>query len=187
MDEYLDHLRRYLQIEEGKKPDTPLWHIHAGGTSVPEYGSSINFTMVNNLVSALGSPNAGLMREFLTRYDEGASRYPEVIDSLVRKGMDFYNDRILPNKRYREPTAKEREFFALLATRLGTAEVEVMDEKQLQSVVFDLARELGAEPKDFFAAIYQVLLGQEQGPRFGTFARLVGPRRVAELIAQRMG
>jgi lysyl-tRNA synthetase class 1 len=187
MDEYLDHLRRWPELPEDKRPDAPLWHIHDRGRTVPAYGSSINFTLVNNLVSALGSPDSALMREFLVRYDDKAAGYPDVIDSLVEKGMAFYRDRILPNKRYREATGEERALFARLGDRLGGPDVAGMDEKGLQSLVFDIAREGGVEPKEFFAAIYSVLLGQEQGPRFGTFAKMVGAGRVVELIAERVG
>jgi lysyl-tRNA synthetase class 1 len=54
-------------------------------------------------------------------------------------------------------------------------------------MVFDISREQGAQAKDFFSAIYQVLLGQEQGPRFGSFAKLVGIERVVELIEEHVG
>ena len=73
-----------------------------------------------------------------------------------------------------------------LAERLGETAAETMDEKGLQSLVFDIARENNVEPKLFFSAIYQVLLGQERGPRFGSFAKLVGNDRVLELIDERV-
>ena len=187
MDEYLDHLRRYPDTAEEKRPDAPLWHIHDAGRSVPGYGSAINFTMVNNLVSALGSPSPQLMNDFLTRYDEQAAEYPEVISSLVEKGIAFYKDRILPGKKYREATDTERPLFAELKRLLSTPEAASMTEKELQSMVFDVARSKEMEPREFFGAVYQVLLGQEQGPRFGTFARLVGVDRVVELIDERVG
>lgn len=185
MDEYLDHLRRYGSISDEKKPDTPLWHIHDMGRSVPAYQSSINFTMVNNLVSALGSPNPELIGNFLERYDPRVKDYGEVLDSLVGKSLRFYRDHILPGKRYREVAREERALFATLKNKLLNPEAKEMDEKQLQSLVFDIAREQGMEPRDFFTAIYQVLLGQERGPRFGSFAKLVGIERVLELIEER--
>ncbi len=187
MDEYLADLKRYGEIEEAKRPDAPLWHIHDAGRRVPEYASPINFTMVNNLVSALGRPDRELVKRFLLRYDEGAARFPAMIDALVDKGMAYYTDRILPHKRYRAPTDAERPLFQAIARKLGEPGVETLDEKGLQSIVFDVAREAGVEARDFFAAIYQVLLGQEQGPRFGTFAKLVGAPRVLELIREKVG
>ncbi|HUT78963.1 MAG TPA: lysine--tRNA ligase [Polyangia bacterium] len=185
MDEYLDQLRRYPEIEEGKRPDAALWHIHDTGRSVPAFTAGINFSMVNNLVSALGRPEPALVKDFLARYDRRALDHPEIVDGLVHKGLRYYEDHILPRKVYRPPTDVERPLFAALRERLRGADVAGMDEKALQSIVFDLARDRGVEPAEFFAAIYQVLLGQERGPRFGTFARLVGPARVVELIDER--
>lgn len=187
MDEYLADLRRYPEIEEAKRPDAPLWHIHDAGRRVPGWGSAINFTMVNNLVSALGRPDRELVKRFLLRYDAAAAGYPATIDALVDKGMAYYTDRILPHKRYRPPTDAERPLFLAVSAKLSEPGAAGLDERGLQSIVFDVAREGGAEARDFFAAIYQVLLGQEQGPRFGTFAKLVGVERVVELIREKVG
>jgi lysyl-tRNA synthetase class 1 len=187
MDEYLAELKRYAEIEEPRRPDAPVWHIHDAGRAVPEYLSPINFTMVNNLVSALGRPDRELVKRFLLRYDAGAARYPAMLDALVDKGMAFYTDRILPHKRYRAATDAERPLFAAMGAKLAAPGAAELDEKGLQGIVFDVARDGGVEPRDLFAAIYQVLLGQEQGPRFGTFAKLVGVPRVLELIAERVG
>lgn len=186
MDEYLDQLRRYPDLDDDKKPDAPLWHIHDRGAEVPAFTAGINFSMVNNLVSALGDPAPGLVGEFLTRYDERVARHPEVVEPLVEKGIRFYEDHILPRKHYRAPSDQERELLLALRERLAAPAAAELDEKGLQGIVFDLAREHGAKARDVFAAIYQVLLGQERGPRFGTFARLVGPERVVALIDERV-
>ncbi|MDD5307782.1 MAG: lysine--tRNA ligase [Deltaproteobacteria bacterium] len=187
MDEYLDQLRRYPEMEEGKRPDSPLWHIHRAGASVPSYASSVNFTMVNNLVAALGTSDRDLLLGFLRRYDPAVERFPEILGPLVDKGLRYYNDHILPNKRHRAPSDAERPLFLALRSKLSGPGVDGLDEKALQSLVFDVAREHGIEPPEFFAAIYQVLLGQERGPRFGSFARLVGIERVIALIDEHAG
>ena len=187
MDEYLDHLRRYRDIGDEKQPDTPLWHIHDTGRMVPTYRSQINFSMVNNLVSALGRPSPELIFSFLERYDPHVKDDAEVVTSLVDKSLKFYTDHILPGKKYRAPSPEEKVLFQALEEKLLDPSAAEMDEKQLQSLVFDIAREHETEPRDFFASIYQVLLGQERGPRFGSFAKLVGISRVLELIEERVG
>jgi lysyl-tRNA synthetase class 1 len=186
MDEYLEQLRRYPEIEEARRPDAALWHIHDKGRAVPAFGAAINFTMVNNLVSALGRPEPALVKDFLARYDRRTLDHPEVVEPLVGKGLRYYEDHVLPNKTYRPPTDAERPLFAALRDRLAAPEAAALDEKALQGLVFDLARDHGLEPPELFAAVYQVLLGQERGPRFGTFARLVGPARVVALIDERV-
>ncbi len=187
MDEYLDLVRRYPDIPDVKKPDSPLWHIHDAGRSVPSYQASVNFTMVNNLVSALGNPDAALLEDFLERYDERTRAHPETVGSLIEKGLRFYEDHVAPHKSYRAPTPVEKALFDGLASRLRNEGTSQMTEKELQAMVFEVAREHDVEPKDFFASIYQVLLGQERGPRFGSFAKLVGIERVLSLIEERVG
>ncbi len=187
MDEYLDQLRRFDDTPEEKRPDKPLWHIHDAGSSIPPYGSTINFTMVGNLISALGNPEVELVKRFLTRYDENSGSYPEIIDGLIEKGLRYYEDFILPGKHYRDPSDDERPLFAELESRLREPGVDELEEKALQAMVFDIARAHEVEPKEFFAAIYQVLLGQERGPRFGSFAKLVGSDRILSLIQEHVG
>lgn len=189
MDEYLEHLRRYPDVAEDKKADNPLWHIHRRGTEVLDYRSPVNFTMVNNLVSALGmeEPEPEKIAEFLTKYDPEISQYHQVLMTLIDKGVAYYLDRILPNKVYREPTDVERVVFLALKEKLSASSAQSMAQKELQSLIFDVAKSADMDPRSFFGAIYQVLLGQEQGPRFGSFAKLVGVSRVIELISQRVG
>ena len=123
----------------------------------------------------------------LCRYDDRTEANREVVDGLIEKGLKFYKDHILPGKIYRDPTETERSLFEELRRFLRTEEAAEMGEKELQALVFDIARGRDVDPKDFFSAIYQVLLGQARGPRFGSFAKLVGLDRVVALIDERIG
>jgi lysyl-tRNA synthetase class 1 len=183
MDEYLDKLRRFPALAEEVRPDDELWHIHNRGREVPAYGSSINFSMVNNLVSALGNVDPKLLERFICRYDAKAEGFSAMIRMLTEKSLKFYEDRILPHKKNRQPTASEVVLLKQLRERLCAASAEV-SEDELQSMVFEIAKQNGIEPKDFFSAFYQILLGQERGPRFGSFTKLVGIDRVIGLIDQ---
>jgi lysyl-tRNA synthetase class 1 len=189
MDEYLDHLRRWDDMPAEKKPDSPLWHIHGRGTGVPTYRSPVNFTMVNNLVSALGmeQPEPRKISDFLTRYDPDITRYEPVLGALIDKGVAYYLDRILPRKKFKDASPVEKKLFLILKERLQQPDAPALEQEALQSLVFDIAKAEGVDPKNFFAAFYQVLLGQEQGPRFGSFAKLIGVDRVVELISARVG
>jgi lysyl-tRNA synthetase class 1 len=186
MDEYLDQVRKYPALAPEKRPDSALWHIHDRGQAVPEYDCSINFTMVNNLVSALGQPEPALLGQYLARYDAGAAQYPSTVASLVEKGLAYYTDHILPHKHYRQATPLEVELFSLLLVRLNEPGAAQLDEAGLQGLIFDIAKGKDVPPKDLFSAFYEVLLGQERGPRFGSFARLVGLERVIALIEERI-
>ena len=141
--------------------------------------------MVNNLISALGTDSPDLLMDYLGRYDDQVSDYPQVAQSLVEKGLSYYRDKVLPTKTFRTPTAEERVLLDRLRERLSRCENG--DEAALQAIPFEVAKESGVEPRDLFRTVYEVLLGQERGPRFGSFVKLVGKERVLEMLAGKVG
>ena len=184
MDNYLESLRKWPEIAEVERPSQPLWHVFGGGRDVPEYGASVNFTVVTNLISALGSDDEDLLKEYLRRYDPDVERFPEVLAALVHKGLSYYREQVLPGKQFRDPSDDERAL--LIRVQEALAASDTVDESQLQSIPFDVARETGAEPKDIFRSFYEVILGQERGPRFGSFVVLVGKERVLQMLKDKL-
>ena len=167
-----------------ERPSQPLWHVFGGGRDVPEYGASVNFTVVTNLISPLGSDDEDLLKEYLRRYDPDVERFPEVLAALVHKGLSYYREQVLPGKQFRDPSDDERAL--LIRVQEALAASDTVDESQLQSIPFDVARETGAEPKDIFRSFYEVILGQERGPRFGSFVVLVGKERVLQMLKDKL-
>ena len=106
------------------------------------------------------------------------------MQSLVEKGLNYYRDFVLPNKHFHQPVDEERVLLRQLIERLGSANRTAEDE--LQAIPFDLAREAGIEPKELFRIFYQVVLGQDRGPRFGSFVTLVGQERVLEILNEKV-
>jgi lysyl-tRNA synthetase class 1 len=180
VDDYLAALRQYPNLEPGKQLDSAIWHIFNQGTQVPEYDTSINFSLINNLISALGAGELGLVMEYLKRYDPPAEKYSSLLEDLVHKGINYYRDYVLPSKCFREPAEVERELLQRIHDRLLRA--ESASETELQAIPFDVAKEFGIPPQDLFRLFYEVVLGQERGPRFGTFARLVGKNKLLALL-----
>ena len=125
-----------------------------------------------------------MLVDYLVRYDKRASAYPQVLQSLVEKGLNYYRDFVLPNKTFRAPSDEERELLGQVAQRLGA--INGATEDELQAIPFDLAREAGVEPRALFTMFYEVVLGQERGPRFGSFVKLVGRERVLEMLREKM-
>ena len=80
---------------------------------------------------------------------------------------------------YRAPTEEERAALVELRDALAVYDGPVEDEA-LQSVVYAVGREKFDPLRAWFTALYEVLLGASQGPRFGGFIALYG---VAETIA----
>ena len=180
VDDYLAELKRYPTIPEESRPDSALWHIFDKGDDVDDYNSTINFSLINNLISGLGTEDVDLITEYLERYDPEVKAFQKSIRDLVEKGVKYYRDFILPNKHFRPPSEQERKILGDLRRRVAACEED--GEGELQSLPFDVAREFDVKPSEVFQAFYQVLLGQERGPRFGTFARLVGKDKVIGLL-----
>ncbi len=180
VDDYLEALRRWPDVPAEERSSHPLWHVFGGGQNVPEYGASVDFSVVTNLIAALGSDNEELLMEYLRRYDARAEQYPDVLQSLVHKGLAYYREQVLPGKLHREPSADERVLLNRLYEALAAS--DETEESVVQSIPFDVAREAGVEPKDLFRSFYEVVLGQERGPRFGSFVMLVGKDKVLEML-----
>ncbi|WP_270936281.1 lysine--tRNA ligase [Falsiroseomonas oryzae] len=186
-DEYVQNLDR---LRMAPSPDNPAWHIHAGPTNDP--GSPVSFTMLLNLASVINADNPEMLWGFLHRYapDITPESHP-LVARLIERAVAYYRDRVAPEKRHRAATPQEAEAMRALAAMLRDQieELERMppDEraKAIQDLVYDAGRrEPFLEPaKDggrpgvsraWFNALYQVLLGQPEGPRFGGFVALYG-------------
>ena len=122
---------------------------------------------------------------FIRRYKQDAT--PEahpLLDQLVGYAIRYFHAFVKPNKQYRAPSEKERAALLDLDARLGQLDKAVLAE-EIQGEVYAVGKEHGFEPlRDWFAALYEVLLGQTQGPRFGSFVELYGIGETRALIAK---
>jgi lysyl-tRNA synthetase class 1 len=185
VDDYLTGLKNYSALSSDKQPNSVLWHIFSKGSNVPDYEASINFSLINNLIPAVGKDDKELMMEYLKRYDPAAEKYSDILGDLIKKAMSYYRDFILPNKQYRIPDENEALILQNICDTLIDYEGE--DENELQAIPFSVAKKFDVPPKDLFKMFYEVVLGQERGPRFGTFVRLIGKENVLTLLKQTIG
>ena len=182
VDDYLTGLSNYESLDATKKPDAAIWHLFDKGRGVPELKTSINFSLVNNLISAVGADDIDLIFEYLKRYDPHIDNHRAIVEDLVHKAMNYYRDFIVPNKQYRIATVDEKKMLRSLRNELANHPSD--DEKELQTLPFAVARSYDVPPKDFFRLFYEVIFGQERGPRFGTFVQLVGREKALALLDQ---
>ena len=181
VDEYHQQLRAYPTQDAKGQANNPVWHIHSG--DVPESKMVVPFSMLLNLASAAGAEDKDAMWGFIQRYAPDAS--PETnpdMDQAAGFAVRYYNDFVKPTKTYRAPDEKERAAMEDLASRLEAHE-GATDDEALQTLVFAVGKEHEFEPlRDWFKALYEVLLGQSQGPRFGGFISLYGASETVALI-----
>jgi len=176
VEEYIGNLDKLLVQPE---PSNPAWHIHGG--RIPNHaGSPVSFAMLLNLASVVNADSPDILWGFIRRYETGASPETQpLLDRLVHHAIAYYQDFVRPHKRYRQPDPTERAALEDLATALGA--LSDSSPETIQYAVFEVGkRHPFPDLRSWFGCLYQVLLGQQEGPRFGGFVALYG---IAETIA----
>ena len=186
-DEYLQQLDAYNRAPaEGANPpnrlDNPAWHVHA--SQPPAKGSPVSFSLMLNLVSAANASDKAILWGFLSRYLPGATPETEpMLDRLSGYAINYYEDFVRPAKRFRAPDDRERAAMQDLLARLKALPEGCQDAELIQNEVYEAGKVAGFEPlRAWFTALYEVLLGQSQGPRFGSFSAIFGLDRTTALI-----
>lgn len=181
VDEYFTFLEKYPDEELKRQVENPVWHIH-GGTP-PSAKMPVSFALLLNLVSAANPENREQLWGFISRYaPEATAETHPALDRLAGYAMAYYRDFVEPTKTYRAPNDQERAAMADLAKRLRAWDGPV-DQGELQTLTFTVGKEHAFENlRGWFQALYEVLLGQSQGPRFGGFVALYGVAETAQLI-----
>ena len=179
VDDYLGWLEKFAGQNETERRDNPAWHIHAGDP--PEAEGHVGFGLLLNLASACNAEDAAMLWGFITRYAPAATpASAPILDRLVGHALAYYRDFVKPAKRYRPATDEERAAIAELADALEALPPGA-DAETVQNQVYAIGKRHDfASLRDWFRALYEVLLGQSQGPRFGSFVALYG---IAETVA----
>ena len=181
VDEYARMLDAYESQEPAKRIDNPAWFIHMG--EPPAERAHLSFGILLNLASVCHSEDKAVLWHFISRYRPDAN--PEtapMLDRLVEYAINYYRDFVRPAKSYRKATDAERDALADLAARLKALPADA-DAEAIQTEVYEAGkRDAFAELKDWFRALYEILLGQSQGPRMGSFIALYGRDETLDLI-----
>ncbi len=181
VDEYHQQLRAYPGQDSAAQLANPVYHIHQG--KVPASDMVVPFAMLLNLASVAGAEDKATLWGFLNRYapDAGPQTHPQ-LDAAAGFAVAYYNDRVKPTKTFRLPSDAERAAMQDLLARLE-AWTGAVDADALQTMVFAVGKEHGFEPlRDWFKALYEVLLGASEGPRFGGFIALYGLAESIDLL-----
>jgi lysyl-tRNA synthetase class 1 len=184
VDDYLTYLEKVPGETPAAQLENPAWHIHAGHP--PEVTVPISFALLKNLVSASNASDKETLWGFIRRYAPGATAttHPS-LDKLAGYAVAYFRDFDRPKRAFRAPTVKERHALEALDKALAAAPAGATG-KALQDIVYEVGKTHGFadQLRDWFKAIYEVLLGQSQGPRFGSFIELYGVPETRALIAK---
>ena len=181
LDEYANHLNRYYKDTTLSKFDNPIWHIHSG--NIPKIENTINFNTLINLVSVCNSIDHNVIWAYIKEYNHNFDpKKDKYITTLISYAIKYYKDFILKTKKYRLiDQDNEVVFLDLKKTLLNLP--KNLNPEEIQKHIYEVGKRHKFENlKDFFKLLYQVLLGQEQGPRLGSFIALYGINKSLELI-----
>ena len=180
VDEYFSFLKSFNQNQTNQF-DNPVWHIHKG--KPPTYNAEVNFNSLLNLVSICNSQEKEVIWGFLREYDKtlNITKNPE-IDELIQFAINYYIDFVLPNKKYASIDSKNKNVFEDILDFLKSIKHNISSE-EIQSTIYQIGKKHNfTNLREYFKLIYQVLLGQEQGPRLGSFIKLYGIKKTCSLI-----
>ena len=186
VDEYIANVARTRSEDEAALRANPAWHAHLGRIP-PGAGSPISFGMLLNLASVINAETPEILWGFIRRYlPEASPEAAPFLARLVEHAVRYYQDFVRPEKRFRAPDAVERAALSDLAETLrGMA--PGADAEAIQTMVYEVGkRHPFSALKAWFACLYQVLLGQTEGPRFGGFVALYGISETVALIERRL-
>ncbi len=182
VDEYLNCIDKFPEQDLKHKLLNPVWHIHNG--EPPKEKSIMPFSILLNLVGTSNATSKDILWKFIKKHKSeiNPSDYP-ILDSLVGYALKYFKDIVHPNKKYRKPNQKEKKALKDLANRLSDCK-QNMDPEALQTIVYSVGKDNGYEKnlRDWFKSIYEIIFGDQDGPRMGFFISFYGVKETVELI-----
>jgi lysyl-tRNA synthetase, class I len=193
VDEYQQFLDAYQRQDLRQRLANPVWHIHSGHP--PRIEMPVTFSMLLTLVSSSNAENAETLWGFIGRYRPGVTPQTNpALNAQVEYAIHYFRDFVQPAKKFREPNEVERKALTDLRDALSNLPASATAE-DIQDVVYEVGRRepfLDQKKKakdgkpgvslDWFNMLYQVLLGQEKGPRFGSFVAVYGLQNTVDMI-----
>ncbi|MFT4091405.1 MAG: lysine--tRNA ligase [Asticcacaulis sp.] len=183
-DEFFQQLDAFPAQEPAKQIENPVWFVLRGETA--QKSPPVTFGLMLNLVSAANASDKETLWGFLKAYIPGATPESEpVLDRLAGYALNYFEDFVKPSKTFRLPTDQEKAALIDLRDRFAALDPETRDAETIQNLVFEVGKTHGFDPlRAWFQALYEVLLGQSQGPRFGSFVAIFGLQRTIALLDQ---
>ena len=186
VDEYLDFIEKAKTQDELKMLANPVWHVHNG--KIPKENNIMSFSMLLNLVEASNSDSKDLLWKFVKKYKADISEKDQpIFDSLISYAIKYYIDVIKPNKKYKKPNKGEKLALQALVKTLDEC-TDKMNPEDIQTKIYAVGKDNGYKEnlRDWFKLIYEVVFGDENGPRMGFFISFFGTSETKELIKNKI-
>jgi len=186
VDEYLSLIEKYPNQKESDKILNPVWHVHNGNP--PKENVVMPFSMLLNLVGSSNAKNKTILWKFINKFhkDITPEEHP-ILDGLTEFAINYFKDKVEPNKNFKLPDANEKEALQNLIIKLESIDQSSKSE-DIQTIIYSTGKENGYESnlRDWFILIYEVLFGEKDGPRMGYFVNFFGIKETINLIKDKI-
>ena len=186
VDDYLDCIEKSKKQNELQLLMNPVWHVHNG--NIPNEDMIMTFSMLLNLVETSNADSKDLLWKFVKKYkpDISEKNFP-IFDSLVGYAIKYFNDVIKAQKKYKIPNENEKLALQALIKTLEKCNDEMLPE-DIQTLIYSTGKENGYSDnlRDWFKLIYEVVFGDENGPRMGFFISFFGVNETKELLINKL-
>jgi len=186
VDEYLDLIEKAKNQNELQLLMNPVWHVHNG--LIPKEDTIMSFSMLLNLVETSNADSKELLWKFVKKYKKNLlEKEHPIFDNLIGYAIKYFNDVIKLQKKYKTPDASEKVALEALVKSLDSCNDKMLPE-DIQTLIYSTGKENGyAENlRDWFKLIYEVVFGDENGPRMGFFISFFGVNETKELIKEKI-
>ena len=182
VDEYLDCIDKFSKQDDKHRLLNPVWYVHNGNP--PKEKSIMPFSVLLNLVETSNATDKDVLWKFIKKYkkDIKVSDHP-ILDNLVEYALKYFTDIVKPNKKYRKPNEKEKKALQDLVKRLENCKDQTNPEA-IQTIVYSVGKDNGYQEnlREWFKAIYEIIFGDQNGPRMGFFISFFGIKETIGLI-----
>jgi len=186
VDEYLEFIDKSKTQNELQLLMNPVWHVHSG--KMPKEEMVMSFSMLLNLVETSNANSKDLLWKFVKKYKKNIleKNYP-IFDKLVGYAIKYFNDVIKQNKKYKKPNEIEKKALEALIKVLENCN-DQMQPEEIQTKIYSVGKENGYSEnlRDWFKLIYEVVFGDENGPRMGFFISFFGVNETKQLIKNKI-
>tara|TARA_B100000963_G_scaffold313457_1_gene291413 strand:+ start:10516 stop:12078 length:1563 start_codon:yes stop_codon:yes gene_type:complete len=186
VDDYLDLIEKAKTQDELQLLMNPVWHVH--NSKVPKENMIMSFSMLLNLVETSNADSKELLWKFVKRYKKNIyEKDHPIFDSLIGYAIKYFNDIIKVSKKYKIPNEDERKALLALIKTLEKCN-DKMSPEDIQTLIYSTGKENGyAENlRNWFRLIYEVVFGDENGPRMGFFISFFGVKETKDLILNKI-
>ncbi len=186
VDEYLDFIEKGKTQNELQLLMNPVWHVHNG--KMPKEKIIMTFSMLLNLVETSNAGTKDLLWKFVKKYkkDISEAKHP-IFDNLISYAIKYFKDVIKQKKKYKKPNNNEKNALRALMNTLETCN-DKMTPEDIQTKIYSVGKENGYKEnlRDWFKLIYEVVFGDENGPRMGNFISFFGVNETKQLIEDKI-